>query len=147
MPERGHELLPHTADAGIRAWAPTLPALFEEAAAALGSLSADVPPGVRPDREEDIELDADDLEALAFSWLNELIGLIDVHGALVGARVGGIEQARTSGTWGLRAEARFVRVDGMDVRRRDDIKSATYHGLAVAPVAGAGWSLTAYLDL
>jgi SHS2 domain-containing protein len=147
MPERGHELLPHTADAGLRAWAPTLAGLFEEAADALAALAADIAAGVRPDREADIDLDAADLDALAFSWLNELIGLIDVHGALVSARVGGLAQSPGSGRWELRAEARLVRIDGLAVQRRDDVKSATYHGLAVAPTTAGGWSMTAYLDL
>lgn len=172
---RGHRILPHTADAGIAAEGPTLEALFEEAAAAIAELSADVDraaptqagegpgaagsgpaeaPGSGPATgggsepgaivRRSVELSAPDLVGLAFAWLNECIGLVDVVGAIVGCRVFAVD-ARPDGAR-LRASVDLVPFDGVRVRRRADVKSATYHGLAVEPVAG-GWTLTAYLDL
>lgn len=47
MTARGREILPHTADTGLRAWAPDLPGLFEEAAAAVAEIAAEVPAEVR----------------------------------------------------------------------------------------------------
>jgi SHS2 domain-containing protein len=180
---RGHRILPHTADAGIAAEGPTLEALFEEAAAAIAELSADVDraaptqagegpgaagsgpaeaPGSGPAEapgsgpatgggsepgaivRRSVELSAPDLVGLAFAWLNECIGLVDVVGAIVGCRVFAVD-ARPDGAR-LRASVDLVPFDGVRVRRRADVKSATYHGLAVEPVAG-GWTLTAYLDL
>jgi SHS2 domain-containing protein len=37
--------------------------------------------------------------------------------------------------------------DGVLVRRRADVKAATYHRLEVAPAPDGGWRLTAYLDV
>lgn len=152
---RGHRILPHTADAGIAAEGPTLEALFEEAAAAIAELSADVEQAEPPEAAEtgrgpgrhvrrSVELSAPDLVGLAFAWLNECIGLVDVVGAIVGCRVFAVDVR--SGEARLRASVDLVPFDGIRVRRRADVKSATYHGLAVEPAAG-GWRLTAYLDL
>jgi SHS2 domain-containing protein len=154
---RGHEVLPHTADTGLRAWAPDLPGLFEEAAAALAEIAADVAhvvvepgqPGeaVVPGKPGDVRvvLEARDLAGLAFEWLNELIGLSDVrHAALAGTSVGRVDA--TLGRHELQAVARYIDRDTPGVRPRHDVKSATFHGLAVERQAG-GWSLTAYLDI
>ncbi len=145
---RSHRLIPHTADAGLEARAPALPALFEEAAAALGELTADVeagPPAGRAPDDEDVELEAPDLPALAFTWLGELIALIDVRrSAIVGATVRSIEGSDPG--WRLEGGVRLVPFDGRAVRRRDDVKSPTYHGLRVEPVEG-GWRLVAYVDI
>ncbi|HXG40657.1 MAG TPA: archease [Candidatus Limnocylindrales bacterium] len=141
---RGHELLPHTADARLRAWAPDLAGVFEEAALALAELSADVGAPAGTGERIPIEVEAVDLPGLAFAWLNELIGLADVHGAIAGVRVEAVE--RTSGDgWRLRGEARFVPFDGA-ARPRIDVKSATYHGLTVEE-AETGWRLMAIVDL
>lgn len=141
---RGHELVPHTADAGLRAWAPDLPALFEEAATVLGELSADIAPDAPRGIAHRIDLAADDLPALAFAWLGELIGRIDVGGALAGTHVALL--ARSDREWHLRASATLIPFDGATVRRRADVKAPTYHRLAVEQTEG-GWSMTAYLDV
>lgn len=159
---RGHEILAHTADAGLGARAPDLPALFEEAAAALGELAADVDPG-EPADDVPVELSAPDLVGLAYAWLNELIGLADARAAAVArARVERVafEQAapravgpgesavdrRDEQAAVLRATVGLVPC-GPRARPRLDVKSATYHGLAVEPRPGGGWILTAYLDV
>ena len=141
---RGHEFLPHTADAGLRAWAPDLPALFEEAAAALGELSADVAPHAPSGIAQRIDLAAGDLPGLAFGWLGELIGLVDVRGAIAGTSVD--ELAREGGQWRLQAWVTLLPFGGATVRRRADVKAPTYHRLAVEQTEG-GWSMTAYLDI
>ncbi len=195
---RRHWVLPHTADAGIAAEGPSLEALFEEAAAAVAELSADinrtgsaspetgggeasprgvvaagpgestpsgggvaasageVETGTAPDEAPEVtstrterlrrsvELSAPDLVGLAFAWLNECIGLVDVAGAIDGCRVFAVEE--TPEGVRLRASLDLVPFDGVRVRRRADVKSATYHGLAVEPTPG-GWRLTAYLDI
>jgi len=156
--ERSHEALPHTADAGIRACALDLPALFEEAAAALAELAADVAPGVRPTSETRIQLHATDLAALAFAWLNELIGLSDAgRGPLSATAVdriahpapGRSADASEPGPahgWELAGRAWFAQPNSDRVRPRVDVKAATFHGLTVEE-SSDGWSLIAYLDV
>lgn len=158
---RSHEAVPHTADAGLRACAPDLAALFEEAAAALAELAADVAPDARRTSEVRIELRAADLAGLAFAWLNELIGLSDAgRGPLAATAVeriaplGSARPApsadaaapRPAGGWSLIGRAWFARVDRDRVRPRVGVKAATFHGLFVEE-SPAGWSLVAYLDV
>ncbi len=146
---RGHEQLPHTADAGMRAWAPDLPALFEEAAVALAETSADLSDDVLIGAPVAIELAAGDPVGLAFAWLNELIGLADSRGlALARTEVERVDAHESGGlpAWRMRGHAWFVPLDGASVRRRIDVKSATFHGLRVER-AGDGWALVAYLDV
>ena len=149
---RGHEPLAHTADAGLRARAHDLPTLFEEAAAALGELAADVDPGALAD-EVQVELVAGDLAGLAFAWLNELIGLADARAAAVaGARVEmlpvGPEGPADGGETQVRLRATVALVpSGRGARPRLDVKSATFHRLAVERASGGGWTLTAFLDV
>jgi SHS2 domain-containing protein len=143
---RGHEPLPHTADAGFRARATTLPELFTEAAAALAELAAEVDSDVEPSAVEVVALEAADLDALVYAWLNELISLAAVaRAALVGVVVERVDRQEDAG-WSMAATVRLTAVDGSSVRPLSDIKSATYHGLLVER-AGAGWRMEAYLDI
>jgi SHS2 domain-containing protein len=143
---RGHEPLPHTADAGFRARATTLPELFTEAAAALAELAAEVDSDVEPSAVEVVALEAADLDALVYAWLNELISLAAVaRAALVGVVVERVDRQEDAG-WSMAATVRLTAVDGSSVRPLRDIKSATYHGLLVER-AGAGWRMEAYLDI
>ena len=160
--DRRHEILAHTADAGVGARAPDLPGLFEEAAAALAELAADVDPGV-PTDEVEVVLEAADLVGLAYAWLNELISLADARSAAIaGARVeaaavgraprpadgrdGGVAERGEERQAVLRATVALVPF-GRGARARLDVKSATYHRLAVERGPGGGWTLTAYLDV
>ncbi len=142
---RRHELVAHTADVGIRAQAPDLAGVFEEAAAALAELAADVEPGAPELPAEPVALAAADLAELAYGWLNELIGLADARrAALVAARIE--EVAEEGGEWLLAGSVRLAAYDGQTVRPRLGVKSATYHELTVERRAD-GWTLAAVLDV
>lgn len=141
---RGHAVVGHTADVGLRATAPKVEALFEEAAAALAELGADVG---RTDRLQSvsIEIAAEDLEQLAYRWLNELIGQSDERGeALARTEVAGIESSEEGCV--LRGRAWFAPFDWLEVRPRIGVKAATMHRLRVARTPD-GWELEAYLDI
>ncbi|HLA16898.1 MAG TPA: archease [Candidatus Limnocylindrales bacterium] len=143
---RGHETLPHTADVGLRGWGSTMAVAFEEAALALGELTAEVAEAGRGGHmlDERIELAAGDLVGLAYAFLNELVGLIDLYGALRDTHLS--EIGPSDDGWRLRGSARFLPYDGVGVRRRAEVKSATYHGLTVDRL-DAEWTMTAYLDV
>jgi SHS2 domain-containing protein len=164
---REHRLLPHTADTGFEARGPDLAAAFEEAGYALAAMTADIAPEALVELAaealpplDDVRLEGRDLPALAFAWLDELVGRIDLDGALAAVEVEAVEEragAPASGgtqdeaepavTWTLRARLATLPFDGARVRRRADVKAATYHGLEVAPDPDGGWRLTAYLDV
>lgn len=145
---RRHELLPHTADAGFRARAATLPEVFAEAGQALAELAAQVEPGVEVSVTESVALEAADLVGLAYAWLNELIGLAAVaRAALVDVDVERVDRLAGEQTgWSMVAMVGLAAIDGRAVRPLRDIKSATYHGLLVER-DGAGWRLEAYVDI
>lgn len=72
----GFEELPHTADWAIRVWAPSLPALFSEAARGMNALSGAKPgPGTRVSRT--FRAEAPDLESLMVSFLSELVWAVE----------------------------------------------------------------------
>ena len=150
MTSRTHRIVPHTADVGIEIGAADPGSLFEEAAVAVASIAADIegnPPAATWDC---VTLEASDLPALAYAWLNEIIGLSDIHrGALVAACVDRLTlEPSTDGRacWTLRARVGFRSFGGRDVRPHCQVKAATFHELAVRQ-DGDVWTLTAYLDI
>ena len=141
---RSHEYLPHTADAGLIARAPTLAGLFEEAALALAELTADTA-GVDGAPVIAGPLAAGDLEGLAFAWLNELIGLAESAGeALVGAVVAQLGPAGEG--WTVEGRAMLAPWGRPGLRGRRHVKAITFHRLAVEE-GPEGFTLTAYADL
>lgn len=149
-PDRRHAIVAHTADAGLTAHSPTLPSLFEEAASALASFTADLQPGVRASAWEPVELEAIDLPGLAYAWLNELVTLGDVHrAAVVEATVERIDdptEAPSVRAWRLHGRVGLRPYASGDARQRRQVKSATFHRLAVER-RGRGWAMRAYLDV
>jgi SHS2 domain-containing protein len=157
MTSRDHRLRPHTADVGLEATAPDLVGLFEELAYAIAGLSADVAPealldleGAALPRPEPVVLRGADLPALAFAWLDELIGRVDVSGALVAVAVESVDEASPAPSdagWTVRARIATLPFDGERVRRRTEVKAPTYHRLTVEPDPAGGWRATAVLDV
>lgn len=150
MTPRRHEAIAHTADVGLRATGPDLAALFEEAAAALADLMADVAGGAAALPDETVRLEAADLPALAYAWLNELVGLADARRAtLVATTVERLDRTVLLGPvdrWRLVGVVSLAPLADPAVRPRLGVKSATYHRLAVEAVPD-GWAMTAYLDV
>lgn len=127
MPSRektGFETLEHTADEGVRAWAPDLPGLFAAAARGLFAVIAD-PETVRPERERTLELEAGSREELLHEWLERLNGLHQTEDELY--RDFEVE------TDGRRLRARF-RGEAIDPDRHDlraEVKAVTWHELSL----------------
>ena len=141
---RSHGYLPHTADAGLVARAPTLAGLFEEAALAIAELAADTD-GVEGVPVLAGPVTACDLDGLAFAWLNELIGLAESAGQVlvraVVARIG-----PQGDGWTMEGRAFLAPWDRPGVRARRHVKAVTFHRLAVEE-GPEGFALTAYADL
>jgi SHS2 domain-containing protein len=156
----GFELLEHTADVGIRAWATSLEEAFEQATKGLaevlgalrpgwspgGSGGSGGPPGWSPGGSGGpgdpvpVEVTADDRGGLLVDWLNEVLWLREVRqAALAGVQVErvGDSVARGSVTFASGGPA----PDGTFV------KAVTYHRLRVEPDPGGGWLLEVYLDV
>ena len=74
-----YELFEHTADLGLRATAPDLNALFEEAAKALTSSIVEDPAAIQHETEVAIDIAGTDREYLLFDWLKELLYRFDAE--------------------------------------------------------------------
>jgi SHS2 domain-containing protein len=135
--QRGHEPIEHTADVGLRIWAPDLDALFAEAAVAL----IDVMGTARgpAERREHVELEAPDLEALFVDWLSEVLFLFD-------AREFVTRSARPSvarDPWRVTAT-----LDGGGELQQHGpaVKAVTYHGMDITE-SPTGYEARVYLDV
>jgi SHS2 domain-containing protein len=134
----GFELLEHTADVGIRAWAGTLEAAFERATEGLAEVMGAL--AVQPGETVPVEVTASDPGGLLVDWLNEVLWLLEVsQAALAGVRVERVGDGTASGSvdvapGGPDPDGTFV-------------KAVTYHRLRVEPGPGGGWLVEVYLDV
>jgi SHS2 domain-containing protein len=131
-----YEILPHTADIGVAASAPTIKELYSEAVHGLAAILLDDEP---PAGEEGstVRVEADDLALLLAGVLEEALYAYESRGELaVGAQLdvsGGV------------AHGRFVSVHGV-LAAGPAIKAVTYHQLAVEETP-QGWRATVYFDV
>lgn len=135
----GWELLEHTADVGLRIWAPTLDELFAEGGRGLVGVMGRAGPGAR--KRMEIEVASPDLEALLVDWLSELLYVFEVKGIVpdvfdVHVSVG---PWRVAG-WVAGPDAGAFEQDGPAV------KAVTYHLLCVEGGDG-GYEARVYLDI
>jgi SHS2 domain-containing protein len=141
----GFELLEHTADVGIRAWAGTLEEAFERATEGLAEVMGALAPGGSPGGSGPgdtvpVEVAASDPGGLLVDWLNEVLWLLEVsQAALAGVRVDRVGDGTASGSvdvapGGPDPDGTFV-------------KAVTYHRLRVEPGPGGGWLAEVYLDV
>jgi SHS2 domain-containing protein len=136
----GFELLEHTADVGIRAWAGSLEEAFERATEGLAEVLGALRPGDGDGEPVPVEVTADDLGGLLVDWLNEVLWLREVRqAALAGVEVERVGDGVARGTVALASGG--AAPDGTFV------KAVTYHRLRVEPDPGGGWLLEVYLDV
>jgi protein archease len=137
-PMGGFELLPHTADIGIRASGTSLEEVFEQATIGLAEVLGALRPGPAGEPTP-VTVEAGDPGALLVDWLNEVLWLHEVRQAAVAAvRVERVADGRASGSVTLSSTG--PPVDGTFV------KAATYHHLKVEQGAD-GWLAEVYLDV
>jgi len=79
--ERRFEFLEHTADVYVAAYGKNLAEAFENAALAMFEAMTDTK-RVSADVEDRVEVEADDEQALLYSWLEALLVKFDVNGVL-----------------------------------------------------------------
>ncbi len=114
-------ILNHTADAGLEITAPSWSDVFSQAAEAFFSICLDEAAFPLHDRGGtffSLKMEALDLEELAVSWLNELLFLLEVEGAVFYSSALCVTKDPVT----LTAEG--VLVSGMF--RRISVKAATY---------------------
>jgi len=120
MPARDFEWIPHTADLAMRAYGHDLAEVFVNAAVGLLSVMAEPP--ATEDREQRIDVDSPDRDALLVDWLNELIFRHETDGETYARFV-----IDTLTDTHLAARA----FGGATTRKLKTVKAATYHDLSV----------------
>ena len=119
----------HTADVGIRAYGATLDELFENAAAGMFSLVADLE-AVEPRGEVEVRVDGEDLGGLMVNWLQELLFLHETQRLLL------CEFEVKLKDLSLTARARGEKIDKRRHELKLAVKAVTYHNLKVDPAKG-----------
>ena len=115
----------HTADIGIEATGHSLAEAFEQAALGMFGLMVQLDT-VRPETIRTVQVDADDIEALLFEWLNTLIYHVDAENLLFSQ----FSITAFSGNH-LSAVCRGEKYDPSRHEIKTVVKSATYHELTV----------------
>lgn len=137
--ERGHELIEHTADVGLRVWAPGLGELFAEAAIALVGIMGSAPGA--PTRTERVRIEAPDVGGLLVDWLSEVLFLFEARRFAAARASVGVDEH----LWRLHAELEGHE-EASFVQHGPAVKAVTYHGLDIART-DAGYEARVYLDV
>jgi SHS2 domain-containing protein len=122
---KNYEIIDTTADIGIRAFGPDLPAIYTNAALGMFNLIVDVET-IQERLERAITVTASDKEGLLAEWLNEFLFLFDTE-LLLFKRFEITELSQIL----IRANCFGEKVDRSRHELKRGIKSATYHKLKV----------------
>lgn len=150
-PAAGYELTEHTADVGVRAWGPSLEAVFEQAALALVSLMYE-PDAVEERNRYSLQVEADDAELLLAAWLNEVLYRVDgLHELFAGFKVWSVgpapgEDEPSGAGRRLRSTAVGEEFDPSRHEVTPTVKAATLHGLSIRETR-AGWEGRVLFDV
>lgn len=137
-----YEILDHPADVKFRAHGETLEDAFSEVVAAVSELVGGGNESAEPTVDREIELEARNLEALLFDFLNRLILLQDLEDAVV-TGVTDLDIERTDDGHRLRAVIHGVAIPSD--RPLLDIKAPTYSEMRIE--REDGWTIEAVLDV
>jgi SHS2 domain-containing protein len=135
-----YEVFDHTADIGLRIWAPDRPSLYAEAARALFSLVVLNLDAVRPVEQRRFVIAGEQDDYLLFDWLNELLYTFETEHLLLSEFQIELEPA------GLRATGRGERLDRSRHELDHEVKAITYHGLKIDS-APSGWMAEVIVDI
>lgn len=136
----GFELFDHTADIGIRVFAPALEGLIAPATDGLYAVIGEI---AECGPEETVLLDfaGEDTATLLRDYLAELLRLFESsQRVIVEPQVTGFSTTR------LRITARALRIDADQCIFHREVKAITYHELEIREVAG-GFEATVIVDI
>ncbi len=135
-----YELFDHTADLGLRMFAPTLGELFAVAASGLTAMVVDFPANIRPAVERRFGIVGSDREYLLFDWLKALLFAFEDD-----RYVPATCEVVVTDT-GLEATVRGEAFDPTRHGLGREVKAITYHGLTVERTAD-GWRAEVIVDI
>jgi SHS2 domain-containing protein len=135
-----YEICDHTADLGIRVRAPSLAALFADAASGLTAVMCGAGCRLEPTVTESFAIAGTDVTWLLCDWLGE------IHAAVEVRRVLFCDFAVTVDAEGLRATARGERYNPSRHVLAHEVKAITQHALDVHRTAD-GWEAFFIVDI
>ncbi len=139
MAERGHEVLEHTADVGLRLTGATPEEVFEAAGEGVATLLGAWFPGAGMERP--VETTASDRATLLAAWIDDLLYVHETEDVVFcGFDVELTDDSQLNAT---------VRVGPRDGRELEGvgIKAATYHRLRFEQQADGTWIAEIYVDV
>ena len=137
------EYFDHEADIGIVGYGRNLEEAFEQGAKAMFNIMADINTIAR-EREVDIEVRANDKEALFIEWLNELLARKDIDGMLFSEFDVRIEEKE--GMLVLKGIAKGEKINYEKHRVDIEVKAATYSQLKIEKIDGM-WKVQCVVDV
>ncbi len=161
MKQKKYEIVPEiaTADMCFRAFGASLEEAFANAGFAVFDIICDASQ-IKPKVAEDIKVESEDLQALLFDFLSELLYLQDTKRLLFSEFEVKIDKPKSEtsvkggiGTAGsdsekekykLTAKARGQEMDGIELRNQ--VKAITYHLMEIKEEKGL-WTIQVILDL
>ena len=134
------ELFDHTADVGVRVWAPALPALVAPATEGLYTVIGHIATTGQP-APRTIEVAGDDPAVLLRDYLAEVLLLFEqAHRRLMHL------EARAFTAHELVVTGAATPIDAAQSAFEREVKAVTYHELAIRRIAD-GWEATYILDI
>jgi SHS2 domain-containing protein len=137
------EYLEHTADIKFRAYGKTPEEMLSNAAAALFKSMVN-PASIIVKETWKVELEASDLEDLAYQWLCEIVFLFETESAVFAAFSVKLQQDMT-GAWKLQAEIGGERIDLMRHSFENEVKAVTRHKFCIKK--NDVWCIQVILDV
>jgi SHS2 domain-containing protein len=137
------EYLEHTADIKFRAYGKTPEEMLCNAAAALFKSMVE-PATVAVKETWKVELQADDLEDLAYQWLSEIVFLFETESAVFAAFSVKLEQDATK-SWKLQGEIGGERIDLQRHAFGNEVKAITRHKFCIKK--NEVWCIQVILDV
>ncbi len=129
MCENKFVFLDHTSDVYVAAYGKTLEEAFENAALAMFEAMTDTSK-VKPKEKYDVEIEEDDLQALLYSWLEELLYAYGAHG-LVFSVFKVYEIRYKNNRYILKGEACGEEYDSKRHESRVEVKAVTYSLMSI----------------
>jgi SHS2 domain-containing protein len=123
------EVLEHTADVYIAAYGQSLEEAFENAASATFNAMTEIEK-IKPEVEENVEVEAHDEHALLYSWIEELLIRFETTGNLYCCfNISSIEKTPTG--FKLKAKICGAPFDSERHLQKVGVKAVTYHRMEI----------------
>lgn len=134
----------HTADMGVRGYGSTLEEAFEAVALGLFDVMVNVKK-VKPRECREVEVEGEDLEALLYSFLEELLVLHDMERLVFGDVK--VEMEKTDNGYRLKAKACGEVLDYERHEPKEEVKAITYHEMGIERLPDGRWMAQFVPDL